>query len=379
MLFSKSSNYPIGLDISDLSLKLVQLIKTRNKIKIQALGKINLKKGLIENGEIKDKPAVIEAIHKLIAKPKVGSVTANEVVACLPDTKTFIKLIEIEKTPNNLIDIIGAEIEKHIPLTIKEINYDWQIIEEKRDKYSVLIGAAPQNIVNQYIDLLNEANLSISALEIESTAICRSLLAVENPEFKGKFDKNYSIIDIGAKRTSMTIYSQNTIVLSISIPISGQEITERIAKTLEIKNEQAEKAKIICGLDKNKAQGIIHKILSNIINELNHKIKDTLEFYHNHYPDRGPINEILLCGGGSKVKNIDQIISQSINIDTKKGNTFINLPEPDKKFTQNFLETHNLNMDFLKNKKNKNVSIKQDSSLSFTTAIGLALRNIFID
>jgi len=275
MLFSKSSNYPIGLDISDLSLKLVQLIK--------------------------------------------------------------------KKTPNNLIDIIGAEIEKHIPLTIKEINYDWQIIEEKRDKYSVLIGAAPQNIVNQYIDLLNEANLSISALEIESTAICRSLLAVENPEFKGKFDKNYSIIDIGAKRTSMTIYSQNTIVLSISIPISGQEITERIAKTLEIKNEQAEKAKIICGLDKNKAQGIIHKILSNIINELNHKIKDTLEFYHNHYPDRGPINEILLCGGGSKVKNIDQIISQSINIDTKKGNTFINLPEPDKKFTQNFLETHNLN------------------------------------
>lgn len=378
MIFTKSSNYPIGLDISDLSLKLVQLKKVRDKIKIQALGKINLPNGLIEKGEIKDKQGVVEMINKLISKPKLGSVNSSEVVACLPETKTFIKLIEVAKTPNNLIDIIGTELEKHIPVSTKEIFYDWQTIDENRENYSILIGVAPKNIVNQYIDLLNEAKLSITALEIESTAICRSLLAEEKPKFKGQFNKNYGLIDIGAKRTSMIIYSKDTIVLSISMPISGEEITESIAKTLEIKNDQAEKAKIICGLDKDKAQGIINEILSDMINKLNHRINDTLEYYNNNYPNRGPINEILLCGGGSNIKSLNQIINQTTSINTKEGDAFINLNEVDKKFAQNFMETHNLNIKLLKNKKDQNISIKQSSSLSYTTAIGLALRNIFM-
>ncbi len=376
MFFSNNSHNPIGLDISDLSLKLVQLKNSGRKIKIQALGKIDLEDGLIKNGEIKNKQATAKAINKLIAKPKIGTISSRDVVACLPEAKTFIKLIKIEKSPNNIADIIGTEIQKYIPMSIKEIFVDWQIIGEQEDKYLVLIGAAPQNIVNQYINLLNEAKLSVSALEIESTAICRSILAEESPKFKGAYNKNYGIIDIGAKRTSMIIYSKNTIVITISIPISGLEITRRIAKTLDIKNKQAEKAKIICGLDKNKAQGIISDILSDMIKNLNNKINETINFYNNHYHNLGPLNEFILCGGGANIKNLSQIISQAHKINTRDGNPFINLNEPPEKLSKNFIETHKLDIPI---SKNKNISIKQNSSLSYTTAIGLALRNIFID
>ena len=64
MLLTNNSAYPIGLDISDLSLKLVQLNKVRDRIKIQALSKLSLPKGIIISGEITNKPELIKAIKK---------------------------------------------------------------------------------------------------------------------------------------------------------------------------------------------------------------------------------------------------------------------------------------------------------------------------
>jgi Tfp pilus assembly PilM family ATPase len=64
MFFSANSTYPLGLDISDLSLKLVQLNKVGNRIKIQALSRLNLPKDTITKGEIKNQAELIKAIKK---------------------------------------------------------------------------------------------------------------------------------------------------------------------------------------------------------------------------------------------------------------------------------------------------------------------------
>lgn len=382
-MFTSSSNSPIGLDISDLSLKVVQLNKQGDKIKIQALGKKNLAKGLISDGEIKNQEKVINKINELINHPEYGKINSNDVIACLPETKTFIKLIEIAKTPNPLAEIIESEIEKHIPMQISDIYYDWQIIDNKLDKQKVLIGVAPRRIIDQYMDLLDKAKLFTTALEIEPLSICRALLKSESPKIK-KISKtdlgNYGIIDIGAKRTSLTVYALNTILFTFSMPISGENITQNIADILKISFEQAEKAKIICGLNENKAQGIIKNILSDTIDQLIKKIEEAIDYYNNHFSDRGPIVKFLLCGGGANIQNLDGIISQKINIKVERGNALINLSENIENFSKYLTETHKTKDTFSKNEAGKKIiSIAQDTSLSYATAIGLALRGIFIE
>ena len=52
MILTNKSNLPIGVDISDLSIKLVQLNKTREKINLLALGKAKIPAGMIVNGEM---------------------------------------------------------------------------------------------------------------------------------------------------------------------------------------------------------------------------------------------------------------------------------------------------------------------------------------
>lgn len=383
MILTNDSTYPIGLDISDLSLKLVQLDKRRDKIKIQVLSKLNLPPGIIVNGEIKNKLELIKAIKKIISNPQYGKISSEEVVACLPESKTFIKLIEVAKSPNALKDIIGSEIEKYVPLELNEIYRDWQIIEELTDKYLILIGAAPKNTVNQYVDLLAEAKLSPIALEIEPIAICRSLLKEETANLKPTASGlNYGIIDIGANHTCMIFYSSNTILFTVSMPVSGEEITAKISQALNLAKEQAEKAKIICGLDENKANGIIKDILTDTLKNLIKKIKEAISFYENYFSQRGPLSQILLCGGGANIPNLEKIISQEFSVEVRLADALTNLSEAKNKFAEIFTENHTLNLKSVKldsAAKQKNLSVKQNSSAAFATAFGLALRGIFIN
>ena len=391
MFLTQASTYPIGLDISDLSIKLVQLNKVRDKIKIQALGKLNLPKGIIIKGEIKNKPELIKAIRKIISAPTFGKVRSEEVVACLPESKTFIKLIEIQKSPNALADIIGHEIEKHVPLAKSEIYYDWQVIEDLADKYFVLIGAASKEIVDQYTAMLDEAKLSPAALEVEPTAIARCLLKEEAPslkptiadvKIKSKTETNYGLVDIGADHTSMIFYSKNTILFTFSMPISGEEITTKISKTLALTKEQAEKAKIICGMDETKASGVIKEILADTIENLVTKIKEATQYYENYFSQYGPLNKILLSGGGANITNLIKIIGRELSIEVKLAETLANIGEDQNEFNEFFMEKHVLNLKSAKlnsGSEEKSLSIKQNCSSAYTTAIGLALRGIFID
>lgn len=377
-MFNNNSQYPIGLDISDSSLKLVQLDKKRNTVKIQAIGKIDFSEKLLNGGDVINQEDAVKAIKTILEKPQYGKVSSNEAVVCLPESKTFIKLIRIEKTPNAIENIIETEIEKHIPMAIGDMYYDWQVISSTRNHQLILIGAAPKKIINQYTKILEDAGLSIVAFEIESIAICRSLLTEEKPRFKGE-NKNYLILDIGATRTGLTVYSKNTILFTISIPISGDEITKKIAESLKIDPTQAEKAKLICGLDEDKAQGVVKGILSGVMDELAAKISEAIDYYNSHFPDRGPINQIILGGGGANIKKLNKIITEKLNINTAIGDPLTNLDGAKEDFSKILNSIKHLETVKKYKEKDKPSTLNNDYKTTFSTAIGLSLRGLYLE
>lgn len=374
-MFNKHSKYPIGLDISDLSLKMVQLKKNHDKIFIQSFGKKQLASGIISDGSILDKEKLVHEISDLISRPLFGTVSSNKIIASLPETKTFLKLLEIEKTANALSAIIGSEIEKHVPFTSEELYFDWQIMEKRADSELVLVGAAPKNLIDQYLEVFKMIDLPVLGLEIESVAISRSILKEESPKNNHQAH-NYAIIDIGASHTTMIIYAHNTIVTTISMPISGTGITAKIADTLKIKPDQAEKAKLICGFDKTIAQGIITDILEDTIKKLTSKIISALNFYNDHYSDFGNIDKIYLSGGGSNIKNLDKILTTNLKIKTEIGNVFTNIDENQATYKEHLTERHSIDPNIVKNPKKQKLNTKQDSAPSYATAIGLALKHV---
>ena len=353
----RSNEKAFGLDISELSLKLIKLKEKRNRVFLESYNEIDVPPGIIVNAEIEKPEKLISLIGKLIKTAKGKMIFNREVISVLPEPKTFIKLIRIPypKEETNLAEAIGKEAEHHIPLPLAEMYFDWQIIrnpfyQEEPDKIYILVGACKKNVTDQYTDLLEKADLVPLTLEIEPVAIARSLIKEEGSEIA-----NFAqiIIDLGAIRTGLTLFDHGTIQFSLSLPISGTEITETIAKSLELTLNQAEKMKIFCGLDKKRCRGSIRKILHNRIDELVLNIKNAINFYKNHFSRTNKVEKIILCGGGANFLGLPEFLSQKLNLKVTQGNPWANITC-----------------------RERNFPVPEDKSLSFTTAIGLALRGI---
>jgi len=185
MLFHPYPN-AFGLDIGDLSIKIVQLDNTTGhkripSFRLKALRQITLPPGLIVNGEIQEPEKVRTYLQHLIsgkgekkgAKPLGG----KWVVGSLPEIHSFIKVIHLEKEARDVLDDdIVTLAKQHIPFDEEMYYLDWQILPPiSEGNTRILIGAAPKYIVDMYTYLIESLGLSILSLEIEALAIARSL------------------------------------------------------------------------------------------------------------------------------------------------------------------------------------------------------------
>ncbi|MEK9130462.1 MAG: type IV pilus assembly protein PilM, partial [Patescibacteria group bacterium] len=365
-----------GLDISDLSLKLIQLKKDRDQIKLYASNEIVVPEGCIVSGIIKKPKEVVELIKKIIKTSLGNKILTFNAVVSLPETKTFIKLIEISQIENKKIrEIIEQEISQHIPLVKEDMYFDWQvigkIIKNNEQKMQILIGATPKNIVDSYADILEKAGVIIQVFEIEACAIIRNLIREEDNDPQ-------IILDLGASRSSLIIYNHGIIQFSISMRFSGEKLTKLIASKLKINTKEAEKAKKLCGVDENKCQGIPREILLEYLSDLSEEIKKILVFHKTHFSFKRVFKRIILCGGGSNLIGLDDYLSTQTGLTVEKEIPWIFKSQclfDNKKATlKSILSDFFFQSMF--SKKIKSCPFSEDKFASHATVLGLALRGV---
>jgi type IV pilus assembly protein PilM len=358
MLLDFLNLYPeaFGLDISDLSLKLVKLKKEKKSYQISAFSEIFLPKGIIKRGEIKRPKALAEHIRKLIEQAK--GVKTKYVIASLPEEKSFVQVIPMPKMSEEEVKkAVRYEAENYIPFSIDKVYLDCQIvspIKNQLDRLDVLIAALPKTTVNPYLQALKGAGLTPLALEIESQSISRALI------------KNHTslvpclLMDIGATRTTFIIFAGRSLRFTSSIPIASSLFTNAISRTLGVSFQKANELKIKHGLKgKTKKGKEVFDALIPILTDLKEQVKRYIEYYrthadHEHIPPNGSsIKKIILCGGGANLKGITDFLQEELKIPVEMGNPLINL-----------------------SLKRTESPISKEDLLRFTVAIGLALRGI---
>lgn len=358
MAFSNKNS--IGLDIGDRSLRLIQLQKYGKKNLLRSFNEVSVPAGVIENGEIKKEKKLIELVNKLVKTTKGKKIVDRHVTAVLPETKTFIKVIDAAidsetdiKSDTGLQALAEQEIVKHVPLQIEDIYIDWQILKKQETSLTLLVGAVPRTVSDNYLALIEKCQLTPTSLEIEAAAITRSIIA--EPEQKKKDQTPAGakiIIDFGAIRTGLILYDHDTAQFTSSLSISGERITNTISSTLNLDPKKAEEAKVVCGLDPEKCEGALLKVLMQSITALVREIKKAIRYYESNFENPQPVTEILLCGGGANFIMIDQVLSKKLGIPVKLSNPAEHIISKGK------------------------ITIPDKDLLSFATAIGLALRNL---
>lgn len=347
-----------GLDMNDMSLKIVKLKEKHNGFGLASFNEVRITPGLIEDGIINDETALAKIVRTAYDTVKGEKLKSKYVIASLPEEKSFLQVIQMPKmTEEELKLAVPLEAENYIPMPIAEVYLDFQVISPIKGKdylnhIEVLIVAMPKKIVDSYISCFKKAGLMPIILEVESEAIARALVKKEASP------SPLILIDFGENNTDFVVFSGNSIRFTCSIPISSQSLTQAISESLKIDFHEAEKLKIEYGLigRKNNAKAEkVAQIITPILDDLVAQIKKYIDFYRDHSSyeyllEDGKIEKIMLCGGGAELRGLAEFMS-------KKLAAYVDLGNP----LGNFLS-----------KKPKNI-IKKDL-ISFTTAIGLALR-----
>lgn len=371
-----SNNFEsFGLDIGDRSLKTAFIRKVGGRPKLLSYNSAALPAGILESGQIKNQKELATVIKKLVQTARGKKISTPYVNVCLPETKTFIKLITVKKVPPEEIkSALTAELPNHIPLPVADLALDRQIIEETGEGLRVLVGAVPKEIADDYVKLILAAGLKPMSLAIEAEAILRALLPLHHAP-----DKALCVVDLGAIRSGFILYDRGSIQFTVSLPIAGERMTETVAGKLKLTGAEAERAKKLCGLDRTRCQGAISDILLPVVLELSQAIKKNIAFYSEHFSKTAAVSDIILCGGGANTRELKTTLCAQIpNVAVHYGNPFLNIGRSYKKKGL-AKKNEKIALDFL----NPTLSLKADSmpltaeeASTFATAIGLALTNI---
>lgn len=354
-MFTNPFPNAFGLDIGDLSIKLVQLRNVSHRGKgasyeLMRARSISLPPGLIVNGELQKPEQVRHYIQKLL-KGKEGDkpVKSPWVVASLPETRGFIKLITIAKPSEDVIDDdVAIEAKKHIPFDEDDSYYlDWEIIpdEKHEEETRILISAIPKLVADSYTYLLESLGLGVIALEIEALAIARAMVTA-GKEYTGEAR---ALLDIGAARSSLIVYDDDTVQFSTSLPYSGEIVTTALEQRLHVEHKEAEKLKKQYGLEYKERK----KIWTTLMRETKSfadSINKNIKFYYSHFPNANRITHITMCGSGTNLKHLDKVLSLDLKVECKPGNVWKNLYSK------------------------RDIVIPAHEALGYATAIGLALR-----
>lgn len=341
-----------GLDISDFSLKIAKLNKKGKGFKLASWGELGIKKGIIEDGEIKYEDALAKEIEKIVKKVKGEKIKINNVAVSLPEKRAFLQVIKMPKMNEEELKLaVPFEAENHIPLPIENSYIDYQIInQESSGKFNVLVAAVLRETSDSYFSVLEKAGLIPRVLEIESQSIARALIKNElspNPVL---------IIDFGRNTTSFIIFYNQSIRFTTSIEFCSEDLTLAIAESLKVDLKEAERLKTKYGCKKTRMKEG-EKVANSIDLKLRYFIDQVKKYvaYYQDYNKKNKLSKILLTGRGANLKGFIEFLYYELKIPAEIANPWVNiLPESLKEIPE---------MSFT-------------DSIGYTTALGLALRGV---
>lgn len=315
----------LGLDIGMSGVKLVELLNEKGRARLVTYAYSELPVPY-ERAFTEDIDKTAAFLKKMLATAKT---TTKTTVSALPISSVFSSIISVPAAnEKELKEAIQWQAKKLIPVPLEEISLDSKTIdsvggEGGKKVTRVLLTGAPKNLVDRYIALMKKVGLELISLETEAFAQIRSLI--------GKDRSSIMVIDIGAMRTNISIIEKGIPFLNRSIATGGTAITQTIAKTLGIAQEQAEAMKRdIRAMQTFSQAGDLTPILTTLLKPILDEVRYSFNLYQGQTEDgqQKRIDKIILTGGAALLPRLPEFLTSIMNVNSYLGDPWARIVYP---------------------------------------------------
>ena len=310
MFLSKKSPL-VAIDIGSSSIKLVQLTEFKEgQYELTHFGIMPLDKECIVEGAIKKPYQVVDALKNLIKAEKIQSRYAVSAVA---GEAVFIKKIKVPvMSEKKLSEKITQEAEQYIPFDIDEVVLDFQILGKingnKEEKMmEALLVAVQRGIIDERTDILLEAGLKPAIIDLDLFALMNAARLTNDLSSMGTI----ALIDLGDSFTHINIIQKGVIGYTRDIPVGGGYLTNMLMSKFKVPFEQVLAIKRGNFSPDIREEEVIETIIqayNNILEEIQ-KYFDYFSTLSNH-----KMEKVLLCGGGSMIRGLDDYCADYLKI-----------------------------------------------------------------
>ena len=300
----------VGLDIGSSSVKAVELaLKGKGKgFELRALGIAPLPPEAIVQGVFLNSSAIVDSIKEAIDN---GRIKTKEVAAAVAGHSVIVKKVSLPAmTREELEDQIQWEAEQYIPFDVNEVNLDFQILDSSdgEGQMNVLLVAAKKDLIDDYIQVISEAGLVPTCVDVAA-------FAVENAfemNYEVEPDDTVALVNVGAQVVNISVVQDGIPGFTRDINTGGNHYTEEIQKALSISFDEAERIKM-GGSSRDGDQEVVPQEVEQAIRSVTDtvvgEIARSLDFFMATSSD-ARINKVLLSGGGSRMAGFDTAFAE---------------------------------------------------------------------
>ena len=336
-IFNDNNNDVIGVDVGTSAIKIVQLTRdVSNNFAFKNFAIARLKKGNLQSA---NQVIIGQQISQILSTAlQKSNIKTNFVSFSIPSFSSFISFITLPQkySEQELPSKLEIEARKYIPIPLSQVSLGWEVLQDRDQEKSIgmksekgamkiLLMAVANDTIQKYESIAANANLNLKSIEVESFALVRSL---------GRGYQGTSLIlDIGSKICNILIASNDHLRGSRNVDIGGGDISEAIARSLNIDYNRSENLKKERGVNDSQLSGVISPVITRVSQET----KRVIEAYNSKNPAR-KVSRVILSGGTAKLRGLDQYLRSELGVPIEAGDPWrgVKFSEKDKTILNSF-------------------------------------------
>ncbi len=316
-----------GLDIGSYSVKLVEVDRDDNRYRLKnyAIGELygDSEEYDIEGPSYSRQSAAVKSCFRQV---KLNPRRLKNLNCSIGGQDVAVKQIKsISLSAEELESSLTFEARKHLPLEDTEAILDYQILSDSTSasEIDILMVATTKKAFDYHIKLLREIGVRPKTLDAECTSLVNSYILSRG---KPESDRALIFLDIGAKFSTLTVFSDNGMLFSRDIAIGGYKITDDIKNIRDIEYLAAEEMKRTKGMgsflgDDEERDASIRIARRRSMDSLVDEIRRSLRYYTKETGIR-EFEKILLCGGSALMINLNSHLAQALSMNVEIYNPF---------------------------------------------------------
>ena len=318
----------LGIDVGSYSIKIILLDNNYNNVIIK-----DYQEEIIPESSQEDEYEVRRKI--LLTMIKKYKNQDYLTITALPGNMVSYRLLDFFNAKKRDLERFNlSELETACQFSIENYLSDFQIISHSKSKSRILSLLCQKHLVIDFIHFLENSDITPKILDLDAMSYTNLIPLIydekEKKKDQEKSTNNVMIIDIGHKKTTLSVLSETGIKNIQVVNFAGQYITDGLKRTFELSQEEAVSLKHYVGridLDNDETEKtdkvyekeeLIAKRMTYLSLELVDEIKRLIQTQK--FKEDIKISKIYLTGGTSKIKGIDKLFEVKTKIPTERLN-----------------------------------------------------------